>query len=434
MNDPTNKIRDERTAAAIWSNIAEPGDTWGGALRRKKGVLGALQWAMDPFTQANSMGPGGEVGPASVKGWKTAHKRWQTRLASLDYEADLRQLENLGGRLIVPGDEEWPDGLYDLEDRMPPALWVVGAPLGNQEAPDPSVSIVGSRAATSYGARVAGELAFELTERGVVIVSGGAYGIDAAAHRGALDARDLRLLEERAANSRSEEAQNSFDGPNPEESSPSTIVIICGGLGNLYPPGNRRLFDRVLASHGTLVAEVPPSFRPARWRFLERNRLIAAWSEVTVVVEAGVRSGALATANRAADLGREVGAVPGRVDSPASMGPHRLLREGAFLVGDSLDVMAVLDPTETGDIARQQSDSLSHEGLPRVSAQSAKLLHTLPPLARRVWDALPLMGEATASSVAEVAGVSEDEAGSGLLSLHIVGLAHLEGDKWRRSA
>lgn len=442
---------ERRTAAAIWSNIAEPGDTWSGALRHQMGVGRALEWAMGSFSPPPAEAPGGEVGTSADRGWQTAYKRWHARIATLNHKEDLEQLERLGGRLVTPEDEEWPEGLNDLEDRMPPALWVVGAPIWNSRTPQLSVSMVGSRAATSYGARVAGEIAFDLAERGVVVVSGGAYGIDAAAHRGALDARDLLALETRNRERDPETGgraglpqvsdQGSAATPGGERAaeaypalSPSTIVVICGGLGNLYPPGNRRLFDRVLQTEGSLVAEVPPSFRPARWRFLERNRLIAAWSPITIVVEAGIRSGALATANRAIDLGREVGAVPGRVDSAASMGPHELLREGALLIADGADVIAVLDPSETADLAKHRNEFDRHAGLPGVSTQTAQILQGLPPLAQRVWEALPLMGEATSQSIAKVAGISEDEAGAGLLSLHVVGLARLEDGKWCRGS
>lgn len=405
-------------APAVWSNIAEPGDTWAGALRRQLGVERALQWAIAPFSPLPDEveAPGGEMGAGALKGWRTAHGRWSTRLETYDYRKDLDALEKMGGRLIFPGDEEWPSGLNHLEDRMPPALWVVGNIRGEEDSPN--VSIVGSRAATQYGTKLAGQIAFDLAESGVIVVSGGAYGIDAAAHRGALDALTLRHLEERTVR---------------DEDKPPTIAIICGGLSNLYPPGNRRLFDRILVEGGGIVAEVPPSFRPARWRFLERNRLIAAWSEVTLVVEAGVRSGALATANRAADLGREVAAVPGPVTSPSSKGPHILLREGATLVEDASDVLAIVNPSATGDLEKLQNHEDKHEGLPGVNSQTARVLHTLTPLAQRVWEALPLMGAAPSNSVAQVAGVTEDEAGSGLLSLHIVGLAKCEDDKWRRA-
>lgn len=413
-----------RMASALWSHIAEPGDRWGGALRAQMGVVESMRWVFASFTAppAQISGPGGRE--ASPEGWRSAHRRWRARLGSEDWRSDLEQLDRLGGRLVTPEDSEWPAGLTHLEDREPPALWVLGnAPLTAAGVPRHEVAIVGSRAATQYGTKIAGQIAFDLSENGALIISGGAYGIDSAAHRGALDAQSLRDLETR-------------DGgeSGPSQGGVPTVAIVCGGLNSLYPPGNKNLFQRILDGGGHIVAEVPPAFRPARWRFLERNRLIAAWAQVTVVVEAGARSGALATANRAGELGREVAAVPGPVTSASSVGPHILLREGAALVEDALDVLALLDPTRTEDLQRSIDESPTHSGLPGITPHMAQSLHSLSPLAKRVWEALPLMGDADAERVAQVAGVSGDEAGSGLLTLHLAGLAHCEGNKWRRVA
>lgn len=414
------RITDKRVAPAVWSNIAEPGDAWAGALRRELGVRPALEWALAPFTAPAFPGPHGETDQAAAKGWRAAHRRWAARLQVIDWRSDLKTLADMGGRLVIPSDDEWPAALNDLQDKTPPALWVLGsAPLSDHGPAEPTVSIVGSRAATSYGAKLAGEMAFDLGEQQVTVVSGGAYGIDAAAHRGALDSWTLRKLE----------APTSVPG-----GFISTVAVVCGGLKNLYPPGNKRLFKRILNEGGSIVAEVPPTFRPARWRFLERNRLIAAWSKVTVIVEAGARSGALATANRAVEIGREVAAMPGPVTSAASVGPHMLLKDGAALVENAADILALVDPTRTEDLKRQQDPSRSHDGLPGVTEHVSRTLSGLHPLAKRVWEALPLMGAAETLSIARAAGLSEGEADSGLLTLHLAGLAENEGQKWRRTA
>lgn len=222
-------------------------------------------------------------------------------------ERDLADLARSGGRLVIPGDDEWPD-LTGLPDE-PFALWVRG-PLHLRQAAVGSVAVVGARAATRYGERMAAALAAGLVERGRTIVSGGAYGIDAAAHRAAL-----------AAGGRS-------------------IAVLACGVDVAYPRGNRALLERH-AEQGLVISEWPPGAAPIRTRFLVRNRVIAALSAGTVVVEAAVRSGARNTASTAWSLGRAVMAVPGPVTSPMSQGCHVILRsmEGARVVQSAADVL-----------------------------------------------------------------------------------------------
>lgn len=422
----TVNLEDDRVVAATWSNIAEPGDRWAGALRRALGPRAALVWAMAPFSPPRSgvHGPGGEEGEGALAGWRLAHKRWRMRLEVLDVRSDLRQLEQLGGRLVIPTDEEWPPGLAHLEDREPPALWVIGdAPLSTKDAPA-AISLVGARAATSYGVTIASQMAFDLADAGHMILSGGAYGIDAAVHRGAMDAATSRAVNGSRATNGSSPMDSSEAEPH---SGAATAAIVCGGLNNLYPPGNEAMFRSIVKGGGLLVAEVPPAFRPARWRFLERNRLIAAWAEVTVVVEAGLRSGALATANRALELGRDIGAVPGPVTSAASAGTHRLLQEGAALVTGAADVMAMV-----GDIQGEDEGDHLQAGS-SISRALNRKLERLEPINRRVWEALPLVATAELDSVARAAGVAHDEAGSSLLALQLAGLAQCEKGRWGRT-
>jgi DNA processing protein len=174
-----------------------------------------------------------------------------------------------------------------------------------------SIALVGARAATGYGEHVAMESAAGLGARGFAIVSGGAYGIDGAAHRAALAAGR------------------------------TTIAFLAGGVDRLYPAGHSDLLRRV-ADTGALIGELPCGSTPTRWRFLMRNRLIAAVSNATVVVEAGHRSGSLNTAGHASQMGRPLGAVPGPVTSPASAGCHRLIREYAATCVTTVDEMAEL--------------------------------------------------------------------------------------------
>ncbi|GAA0801017.1 hypothetical protein Sya03_08420 [Spirilliplanes yamanashiensis] len=220
----------------------------------------------------------------------------------------LERADRLGARVVVPGDDEWPTGVDDLarlnlmhsgrqleRDTSPPlCLWVRGEPPVN-DAVERAVAVVGARAATNYGVHVASDIAFGLAEREWTVVSGGAYGIDATAHRAALNAGGI------------------------------TVAVLACGVDRPYPMGNAALFDRI-AEEGLLISEWPPGAEPLRHRFLIRNRVIAALTAGTVVVEAAARSGARQTLNRALALGRRAMVVPGPVTSALSVGCHELLR------------------------------------------------------------------------------------------------------------
>ena len=208
--------------------------------------------------------------------------RWRSQLERVPADGGLAEAQRKGIRLICPGDPEWPPQLDDLGARRPYALWVRGSDLRSCCAH--AVSVVGSRAATAYGTHVAMQIAADLAERGWAIVSGAAYGIDAAAHHGALLA----------------------DG--------RTVAVLACGADVPYPPGHATLLGTI-AANGTIVSEYPPGRVPTRTRFLARNRIIAALSAGTVVAEAGLRSGTLNTARQARELGRPVMAVPGPVTS-----------------------------------------------------------------------------------------------------------------------
>jgi DNA processing protein len=243
------------------------------------------------------------------------------RLRGLDPERELRQAAERGVRFVCPGDEEWPEQLSGLDAAgvlnqrggTPLGLWVRG-PLSLGEATRRAVAVVGSRSATTYGADVAGQLSSDLAAAGVTVVSGAAYGIDVAAHRGALAAR----------------------GP--------TVAVLACGADRVYPAGNQHVIDYI-ARTGLVVSEVPPGCAPTKLRFLSRNRIIAALSRGTVVVEAAARSGALNTANWATRLGRVVMGVPGPVTSAPSEGVHELLRTGeAQLVTRGAHVLELDSP------------------------------------------------------------------------------------------
>lgn len=256
-----------------------------------------------------------------------------------------------GQRFVIPGDQEWPEGLGDLYgceqvNRMsgvPVGLWVRGAGhLG--ELTRACVAVVGSRASTPYGEAVAADLAVSVGEAGFTVVSGGAFGIDAAAHRGALASRT------------------------------PTIAVGAGGLDQPYPPGHRALFERI-AERGVLVSELPPEEHPTRVRFLGRNRLIAAMTPGALMVEAAVRSGARNTVTWATVLHRVVMAVPGPVTSANSVTPHRLIRDGeAVLVTRGAEILELLSPLGR-PTARPPSD---HRRVDELDAEELAVYEAIP--------------------------------------------------------
>lgn len=216
------------------------------------------------------------------------------KLRSFEGSAELKKISDAGAYLITPEDEIWPTQVDELE--APPIALIVKGKLENFSTP--SLAIVGTRNPTPYGIRIAGDFAAGFVDREWDIVSGGAYGIDTAAHRGALIAEGR------------------------------TIAVIASGIDNPYPSGNSRLFDEI-CENGALVSEVAPGVPALPHRFLTRNRIIAALSQSTLVVEAAFRSGSLRTARDAAQLLRPVMAIPGPINSPTSEGCHRLIGERA---------------------------------------------------------------------------------------------------------
>jgi DNA processing protein len=217
-----------------------------------------------------------------------------TNLRETNGDKILTEIDKHYARLITPDDEDWPDQLNDLA--APPIGLIL---KGNINAlHQPSLAIVGTRNPTSYGARIAGEFAAGFADREWAIVSGGAYGIDSYAHKGALIAEGV------------------------------TVAVVASGIDINYPAGNTRLFAEICES-GAMVTEFMPGHRALPNRFLTRNRLIAALSKATLVVEAAFRSGSLRTARDAAEIFRPVMAIPGPITSPTSEGCHRLIGERA---------------------------------------------------------------------------------------------------------
>ncbi len=261
------------------------------------------------------------------------------RLAALEVDSYLARTEEIGARIVLAGDREWPTQLDDLGPRRPHALWCWGNADVRLHALA-SLAMVGARACTRYGEFVAREWSAELAEEGIAIISGGAYGIDAAAHRGAL----------------------AVDRP--------TICVLAGGIDNVYPRGHDGLFAQIL-ERGVLVSEAPPGEVVRRRRFLSRNRIIAALASATCVVEAAQRSGAASTAHHAAELARPVLAVPGPVTSATSAGTNRLIGDRiASIAVDIQDARSAVAPLR---IAAHEADAPD-----RVSRSMREVLDALP--------------------------------------------------------
>jgi DNA processing protein len=394
-------------ARAVLGLVAEPGD---GVLGRAIAAIGAVRTAealverrpADQF--AGIVAESGE--PFDEREAATGLERWLPRLDQAGFVRTLAQAARVRARFIVPGDSGWPVGVDELGVHAPIGLWVRGV-VGTLPITTPSIALVGARAATGYGEHVAMEASAGLVDRGFTIVSGGAYGIDGMAHRAAL----------------------ASDGP--------TVAFLAGGVDRFYPLGHESLLSRI-AETGAVVSELPCGAAPTKWRFLQRNRLIAAASDATVVLEAGLRSGSLNTAGHAAALGRPLGAVPGPVTSPASAGCHRLFREFDAVCVVDADQMAELAggilPQNAGRSGAPQATVGASGRAPARSGVGASTPDPAPE-ALRVIDALSTRSPRVLADVARRAGMSVTEvmAVLGPLELNGIAVRHPEGWLRRRS-
>jgi DNA processing protein len=352
----------ERRARVALSFLADPGDAVLGAALRARPATEILALTSGT-TSAGDVALALDPEPDELS---KAMRKWRRRISLVPSVGMLAAWQEGGLRLVIPGDPEWPSQLDDLGDARPLLLWVQGA-ADLRYACLRSASIVGARAASHYGIRVGLQIAAALAERGTTVISGGAFGIDASAHRGALAADGL------------------------------TVAVLAGGLTYAYPRGNAGLFAAI-AAQGVLVSECPPEQPPTRPGFLIRNRIIAALGAGTVVVEAALRSGALNTARHARELGRPVMAVPGPVTSEQSAGCHELIREyGAMCVTGARDVLEHLSPAAAG----------TGHGPRRGPALD---LDQLDPVARAVLEQVPVRGGRGSAGIAVRAGVDLDTA------------------------
>ena len=359
-------LSQDRFARAAWSRVAEPGDAVANHLIRTHGPVAALELAAlstEPRVQ-----------------------RFRPRLEVLDVERDLEIGARFAARIVCPGDPEWPQGLDDLP-AAPYCLWVRG-PVDVASSCQRSAAVVGARSATAYGEMVATEMAAGLGERRFTIISGAAFGIDAAAHRGAL------------------------------ATGATTIAVLAGGVERPYPSSHAALIARIVEV-GAVISEVAPGSAPTKTRFLQRNRMIATMGRGTVVVEAGLRSGSLNTARTAAEHGRVVAAVPGPVTSMMSAGCHEAIRSGmAQLVTDAAEAAEAI-----GDYG---SDLAPVRRGPTYAGDE------LDEHAARVLSALPVRKGVPVDRLAVTSGLSASEVRSLLGRLDLSSLAERHGEGWRR--
>ena len=333
-----------RAALVQLAHCLEPGDAAAGAL--------LARWGPEELLNRLRAGRSGHANEEALR----------TRLrGTADVDAEAR-CSRLGARIVTRADREWPSQFGDLGAAAPLALWVMGAGDLRLLALR-SVAMVGARACTAYGEEVARSWAADLAASRWTVVSGAAFGIDAAAHRGALAA------------------------------SGATIAVLAGGVDVPYPRAHAPLLAAI-ADNGLVVSESPPGEAVRRHRFLSRNRLIACLSRATVVVEAAVRSGATATAHHAGGLNRPVLAVPGPVSSPASAGCHRMVKEGvALLAGEVGDVLGALSLDEL-----PSENPTAPEALPDRDALTIR--------ESRILDAVPGRGSIGFDALVGAAGIA----------------------------
>jgi DNA processing protein len=299
----------------------------------------------------------------------------RTWLERIDPSATETAVARAGARFLTPADPEYEDRLNDLRD--PPAgLFLLGRPLGEQTE---RVAVVGARKCTTLGRDVAEDLSRALVVSGLGVVSGAAHGIDAAAHRGALQAAGR------------------------------TVAVLGSGIDVHYPASSRGLIERI-AESGTVVSEYPPGVPAEPQRFPARNRIVVALARALVVVEGAARSGSRISVDHALDLGREVFALPGPVNSPLAETPLEMIREGATLIRGADDLLhdlgvdpAAAPPPPPPDLDEEE---------------------------RRVWDALSLAS--LPDAIAREAGLSIPDAVTTLIQLELRGLIASQGGRYER--
>lgn len=368
---------------------------------RERGARAALSAVVEPGTVAVARRLLAEGAEATWQAIRRGDRRLdrhgvlERRAREVDGAEVLAHADGIGVRYICPGDDEWPVSFATMPDTVHAGADVVAPPFGlwaRGERPvgecSPAVAIVGARAATPYGMRVAADLGTDLALQGWTVVSGAAYGIDAAAHRGALGVGGC------------------------------TVAVLACGLDMVYPRGHNELLDRIRAG-GVVLSELAPGMAPMRSRFLARNRLIAALTAGTVVVEAARRSGALNTAHWSVKLGREVAAVPGPATSALSSGCHEWIRDrGATLVTGADEVIELL--------CGLGSDAAVPAPVPD------RPLDRFSPVVQHVYEQLPAFGALPAEELSRASGYPGETVRAALAELATAGLVRDEPTGWAR--
>jgi DNA processing protein len=379
----------ELLAAVTFSSITEPGDQMMGLLIERLGRVETLNLLVSGFEVNGIMSLLKEVKDdfeSKVgdlrKTLSDSRERWLPRLNQRETFKILSHCQQFGIKAVLPEEQLWPKGLNDLGNNAPRIIYV----LGNKSILSgcrQSVSVVGSRNATSYGLKITEGLVGAFSEIGWGTVSGGALGIDANAHTTSL------------------------------EQGIQTVAVMAGGVDWFYPKQNMPLFIE-LRKDNAIISELPPGVSPTRWRFLQRNRLIAALTPVTVVVEAALRSGAIKTANDALLLDRELFAVPGPIDSLTSQGTNELINSGkAKPISSPQDLIQRI----TGDEKQEISENVDY-----LSANQTRALDALR------------AGSLTNEELRLSSGLTEHEAEAALMSLQSRRLVERNNSKWLSSS
>ena len=376
---------EDALARITFSVITEPGDRFAGWLLAKHSaadVLAALNnnFNFKSLLSNEDMAELNQGFGNTEQLFFDAKQRWKPRLQFAAVTSALGTAQRLDSQILLEGDDYWPSGLAELGRAKPHALWLRGNSKVLKLA-DRSIAMVGSRLATSYGEYATTEIVTAAVDANLAVISGGAYGIDAIAHRATL-------------------AIEGF-----------TVAVLAGGIDRLYPSGNHELLVQV-SQQNVLVAEQPPGASPTKWRFLQRNRLIAALANATIVVEAGARSGALNTAHHAVELGRPVGALPGRFDSPQSAGCHQLIRSHSAELVDTASTAIRLALPDDQALAEFTSESLGT-------------------FETRAFDALSLMAKTT-QQLMTISGLTNRELAIALGQLEALGAVERTERGWRK--
>lgn len=392
---------EDLSARLKWSQLIEPGDELAGQLIAELGATQALQavrtrggvvraeetlWLLLKRRDSSLAAEGQES--KTRESLRGALERWLQRDNNAKLIRDLRLWIQLGGWVLSPSSPRWPQQFEDLGYAAPVCIWGRGDSVALTRL-DQSVSIVGSRNTTAYGNWITSELATRLGEQGYCIVSGGAYGIDSFAHQAIVNLSDSEDLEGVA---------------------PTTIAVMAGGADRLYPIGNTALLNQVM-SVGCVISELPPGNAPTKWRFLQRNRLIAALGQTLVVVEMAYRSGALNTVHHALQIGRRVIAVPGSILSPTSQGCNQVIQDGKAEAATSFEMLLALAKDEVG---------------------AAEYAQALTPIQSRVFDAVSNLPRSVLA-ICQNSGTGQIEASGALAELELMGFVSRLGGKWKRT-